>query len=92
MPIRARSHYLLSLVWIGFRLVPNQQAAQTSAQGNAAVQLTATEMVQKLVGWNAKRAKASEAIGAGAYTDSITWASRESACHNDCGCEIHSTA
>ena len=60
MPIRARSHYLLTLACIAFCLVPNQQAAQTSAQGVANVQLTATEIVQKLVDRNAKRAKALE--------------------------------
>src|SRR5712691_13169128 len=60
MPIRARSHYLLTLACIAFCLVPNQQAAQSSAQGVANVQLTATEIVQKLVDRNAKRAKALE--------------------------------
>jgi hypothetical protein len=74
MLIRARSHYL-SLACIAFCLVPNQQAAQTSAQGIANMQLTATEIVQKLVDGNAKRAKALE-VGAGAHTASITWAFR----------------
>ena len=59
MPIGARSHYL-SLACIAFCLVPNQQAAQTSNQGIANVQLTATEIVQKLVDRNAERAKALE--------------------------------
>jgi hypothetical protein len=60
MPIRARSHYLLILACIAFCLMPNQRAAQTSAQGTAQVQLTTAEIVQKLVDRNAKRAKALE--------------------------------
>jgi hypothetical protein len=46
MPIGARSHYSLTLACIAFCLLPNQQVAQTSAQGIADVQLTATEIVR----------------------------------------------